>query len=116
MSVPRPQPVRCMCSWTGMLSGRAPCPSCRRDATHRITAIRGSVLHALHRGEQPVIWPIVRDWLLWARLIKPVTGRLLPNLASETHRRGLRRLFAITEAGCVAIGMSGAKPQEASAR
>lgn len=105
MSTARPLPTRCMCGWSGSLASKTPCPACRRSAAHRITAIRGAALHALARGEQPVMWPIVRDWLLWAQLIVPLTARLAPQPDGSRHVRGKRRLFAITEAGRQAIGL-----------
>jgi hypothetical protein len=113
----KPRTVRCMCGWAGLLGSKTPCPACRRAHTHRIDGARADTLEALQRGEQPVIWPIVREWLLWARLIVPISAKTSP---SETRlRRPPRRLFAITEAGRRAIGVAadqrGAEPQEASA-
>lgn len=117
MSAARPMPVRCVCGWSGSLLSKVPCPACSRPYTERITEQRASVLRALHRGEQPVIWPVVRDWLLWARLIVPITERLPPRPEGARHIPGRRRLFALTEAGRSAIGIeSGAAPRPQEAR
>jgi hypothetical protein len=111
MTAPRPKPARCMCGWAGELTAIAPCPSCGRDHTYRITESRSETLHALNRGEQPAIWPVSRRWLLQQRLIVPITPRMPPG--PSIHVPGKRQHFAITEAGRRAIGVGGEQEQEA---
>lgn len=96
-----------MCGWSGMLVSRALCPQCQRHHTFRITGPREEALRAFARGEQPVMWAITRNWLLWNGLIVPITGKMPP--APGRHVRGKRRLFKLTALGEQAIGDSPAQ-------
>lgn len=84
-----------------MLVRRADCPQCQRDYTHRITGPREEALRALARGEQPVMWAITRNWLLWNGLIVPITEKIPPS--PVRHVRGKRRHYALTVLGQQAI-------------
>jgi hypothetical protein len=102
MIAAKPKPARCMCGWSGMAVARASCPQCQRVYTFRITGIREDTLRAFHRGEQPVMWPITRDFLLWNGLLAPITEKMPPS--PLRHVKGKRRLFKLTMDGLRAIG------------
>src|SRR3954471_23817181 len=101
----------CACGWSGTLGPCAVCPGCERAYTQRITKERAEILHALARGEQPMIQPIIRIWLRRAGLIAASDAAPKPRVRKAARFKGQR--FALTAQGVIVEQVTRARRAEA---